>query len=80
MRSASVVLLLPKETNKKKYLPGLLILQKYLPLNAHISPLITATASKPVWHSSGGSLLLLMSGPEVVFLLKRIKPVQDPSL
>jgi hypothetical protein len=39
------------------YWPGLLILQKYFPLKAHISLRMTATASKPVWHSSGGSLL-----------------------
>ena len=30
------------------FLPGLLILQKYFPLKAHISLLMTATASKPV--------------------------------
>ena len=52
-------------------LPGLLILQKYFSLKAHISLLIMATASKPVWHSSGGSLLF---NPEVEFLWnKRIK-------
>ncbi len=48
-----------------QFSPGLLILQKYFPLKAHISPRIMATASNPVWHSSGGSLLLDL---EVVFL------------
>ena len=54
----------------KKYLvpPSLLILQKYLPLKAHISLLITATASKLVSHLEGTKEAAVVDvNPKIVF-------------